>query len=268
MASSPGAASDVAPMARPRQRRGWLVLSFSLVAAGLFLIVWGLHGPQVGPSIPGPIGVTSLSNVSHAAPPVSRATGTPVPRGTPVASPTPPRKSTTAPTTVPSTAAATAVASSSKALSTSIDPLRPIQLSIPVIGLSDDVSELGLNANGTVQVPTSWQVPGWYKYGPSPGEQGSAVILGHVDSVNGPAAFYRLSALRPGDKVMVRLAGGTTEHFKVIGLRLYAKKNFPDRLVYGPRPYSALQLVTCGGAFDSTTHHYVSNLVVFTALIS
>jgi hypothetical protein len=143
-----------------------------------------------------------------------------------------------------------------------------VQLLIPSIGLSEQVGELGLNANGTVQVPASWTAPGWYKLGPSPGQLGSAVILGHVDSVSGPAAFYRLSALRPGDRVDVRLANGRTKRFRVIGLRLYPKRSFPDRLVYGPRSYSALQLVTCGGAFDSGTHHYLSNLVVFTALVS
>jgi hypothetical protein len=143
----------------------------------------------------------------------------------------------------------------------------PVHLSIPIIGLSDSLSELGLNKNGTVQVPTSWDVPGWYRLGPSPGQLGSAVILGHVDSVNGPAAFYRLASLRPGNEVSVKLADGQNVHFKVIGLRMYSKSKFPDRLVYGRRSYSALQLVTCGGTFDSGTHHYLSNLVVFTELV-
>jgi sortase (surface protein transpeptidase) len=127
---------------------------------------------------------------------------------------------------------------------------------------------LGLGANGSPDVPTSWYVPGWYKYGPSPGQLGSAVILGHVDSVNGPAVFDRLVDLKVGDRVTVKLADGKTVHFKVIGLREYSKKNFPEKLVYGSRPYSALQLVTCGGLFDSQTHHYLSNIVVFTKLVS
>lgn len=145
---------------------------------------------------------------------------------------------------------------------------RPIHLAIPIIGLSEKLSELGLNKNGTVQVPKSWSVPGWYKLGPSPGQKGSAVILGHVDSVKGPAAFYQLSKLRPGNLVSVTLLDGRTVHFRVIGLRMYLKKNFPNRLVYGSRSYSALQLVTCGGVFDSGTHHYLSNLVVFTKLVT
>jgi len=126
---------------------------------------------------------------------------------------------------------------------------RPIRLSIPIIGLSEKLSELGLNKNGSVQVPTSWTVPGWYRLGPSPGQKGSAVILGHVDSINGPAAFYRLSELRPGNKVSVKLANGKTVKFKVIGLRMYLKTHFPDKLVYDQRSYSGLNLVTCGGVF-------------------
>jgi hypothetical protein len=88
-----------------------------------------------------------------------------------------------------------------------------------------------------------------------------------VDSVHGPAAFYRLADLRPGNKISIALADGKTVRFKVIGLRMYLKTAFPNRLVYGPRSYSALQLVTCGGVFDSSTHHYLSNLVVFTELV-
>ena len=93
--------------------------------------------------------------------------------------------------------------------------------------------------------------PGWYKYGPTPGQEGSAVILGHVDSYQGPAVFYRLADLRLGNLVYVKEADGKTLHFAVIGLREYSKKTFPDKLVYGPRKYAALQLVTCGGSLRS-----------------
>jgi sortase (surface protein transpeptidase) len=140
----------------------------------------------------------------------------------------------------------------------------PVHLSIPAIGVSVTLSELGKTSSGAVAIPTNWNQPGWYKYGPTPGQEGSAAILGHVDSVNGPAVFYKLSSLRPGDKVSVKLADGKTINFVVLGLRQYSKDNFPSKLVYGSRPYSALQLITCAGVFDSATHHYLSNLVVFT----
>jgi hypothetical protein len=144
---------------------------------------------------------------------------------------------------------------------------RPVVLSIPAIGLRTGLTTLGLNANRTVQVPTNFNVPWWYRLGPSPGQLGSAVILGHIDSYAGPAVFFRLGDLTVGDRVAVTLSDGTTVGFKVIGVAMYLKSRFPDRLVYGPRPYGALQLVTCGGVFDSATGHYLSNLVVYTSLI-
>ena len=129
------------------------------------------------------------------------------------------------------------------------------------------LTTLGLNPDGSVTVPTDFSLPGWYKYGPSPGQRGSAVILGHVDSYRGPAVFYHLALLRVGNLVLVTMANHRILRFAVIGLRMYEKSHFPERLVYGPRPYSALQLVTCGGVFDHSTGHYLSNIVVFTALI-
>ena len=142
----------------------------------------------------------------------------------------------------------------------------PVELRIPAIGVSVPLSQLGLNPDGTVQVPASFQQPGWYRLGPAPGQPGSAVILGHVDSYLGPAVFFRLRYLHAGDTVSVRLADGVTAHFAVTGIAMYAKARFPDRLVYGSRGYSGLQLVTCGGVFDSETGHYLSNVVVYTRM--
>jgi hypothetical protein len=143
---------------------------------------------------------------------------------------------------------------------------QPTAIGIPAIGLLVTLSELGLNPDGTVQVPTDVQQPGWFHLGPSPGQVGSAVILGHVDSYIGPAVFFRLGDLHVGDHVIVTLADGRIERFSVIGAAQYLKSHFPDRLVFGPRSYSALQLVTCGGVFDTTTGHYLSNFVVYTTL--
>jgi sortase (surface protein transpeptidase) len=144
----------------------------------------------------------------------------------------------------------------------------PLELRIPAIGLTVPLSELGLNSNDTVQVPTNFQEPGWYEYGPSPGQVGSSVILGHVDSYQGPAVFFQLRTLRPGDRVDVTLADGVTTHFVVRQVAMYLKANFPTQLVYGSHGYSALQLVTCGGVFDSQTGHYLSNVIVYTSLVS
>ena len=143
---------------------------------------------------------------------------------------------------------------------------QPVTLHIPAIGVSVPVSSLGLNPDGTVEVPANFQQPGWFRLGPSPGQLGSAVILGHVDSYRGPAVFFRLRYLRAGDHVDVTLADGAVAHFVVTGTAMYPKDQFPGRRVYGSHGYSALQLVTCGGAFDTHARSYVSNLVVYTSL--
>ena len=144
---------------------------------------------------------------------------------------------------------------------------RPVHLTIPSLGVSVSVGVLGLNKDRTVEVPTNFAQPGWYKYGPTPGQKGSSVILGHVDNFRGPAVFFRIGTLRLGDHVIVRSADKRTFTFRVIGVRKYSKFKFPDYLVYGPRPYAALQLVTCGGVFDHQTGSYLSNIVVYTALV-
>ena len=143
----------------------------------------------------------------------------------------------------------------------------PVTLRIRAIGLTTAVSKLGLNPDGTVEVPTDFARPGWFRLGPSPGQRGSAVILGHVDSYRGPAVFFRLGALRPGKRVSVTLADHTVAHFLVDAVAMYPKAHFPARKVYGSHGYSALQLVTCGGVFDHSTGHYLSNIVVYTRLV-
>jgi hypothetical protein len=223
----------------------WLTVSLALVAAGIVLIVVSLNGPKSAPNLPGPIGRTSA----------------PAPR-------------TSTPKAAPvildsySTSSATGTTTRLSSHLTAIKSSRPVHIRIPSIHVNASVVELGLNANGTVQVPSSWTTTGWYKYGPTPGQKGSAVILGHVDSVTGPAVFYDLSLLRPGNLIDVTLASGVTVHFSVIGLREYEKTQLPGNLVYGPRSYDALQLVTCGGQFDSKTHHYLSNIVVFSKRVA
>ena len=142
----------------------------------------------------------------------------------------------------------------------------PTALSIPAIGLQVSLSALGLNPDGTVQVPTDIGQPGWFDLGPTPGQVGSAVILGHVDSYLGPAVFFQLPTLRAGDGVEVNLADGVDAHFVVDTVVMYPKDQFPTSLVYASHGYRALQLVTCGGTFDPETGHYLSNVVVYTTL--
>jgi len=147
----------------------------------------------------------------------------------------------------------------------------PVSVAIPAIGVQSALLRLGLNPNGTLQVPdlsTSADEAAWYKYSVTPGQLGTSIIEGHVDSLLGPAVFYRLGALHPGDRIDVRLADGITAAFRVTGVREYTKAEFPTTMIYGPTHYASLRLVTCGGTFDFATGHYLSSVVVFAALVS
>ncbi len=139
----------------------------------------------------------------------------------------------------------------------------PVSLTIPLIGVKTSLITLGLAADGSLQVPSSTAVAGWYTGSPRPGSIGSAIIVGHIDSLSGPGVFYRLSELRRGDQVYLRRADGTTVLFLVTLVQSYLKDNFPTQAVYGPTPDAELRLITCGGAFDAATGHYLSNIVVY-----
>jgi LPXTG-site transpeptidase (sortase) family protein len=140
---------------------------------------------------------------------------------------------------------------------------QPVSLTIPAIGVQGNIIHLGLTASGTLQVPSSTAVAGWYTGSPRPGAVGSAVIAGHIDSKTGPGIFFRLSALHPGDQVYVRRADGTLAAFKVTVVRQFAKDTFPTSAVYGAVPDSELRLITCGGTFDPQLGSYLSNTVVY-----
>jgi sortase (surface protein transpeptidase) len=139
----------------------------------------------------------------------------------------------------------------------------PAALTIPEIGVSTRLITLGLTAQGTVQVPSTASVAGWYTRSPRPGAVGPAIILGHIDSYQGAGVFFRLSVLRSGDPIYVRRSDGSTVAFRVTAVRSYLKDHFPTQAVYGPTPDAELRLITCGGAFDSATGHYLSNIVVY-----
>jgi Sortase domain len=147
----------------------------------------------------------------------------------------------------------------------------PVSVVIPAIGVRSGLLHLGVNADGTLQVPpltTGADEAAWYKYSATPGQIGASVIEGHVDTYQGPAVFFRLGALRPGDRIDVRLADGVTAVFRVTGVRRYLKSRFPAAAIYGATGHAALRLITCGGSFDYATGHYLSSVVVFASLAS
>jgi Sortase domain len=138
----------------------------------------------------------------------------------------------------------------------------PVRVEIPAIGVSSPLVRLGLNRDGTMRVPSDLQVAGWFTGGPQPGQPGPAVIAGHVDSRTGPAVFYRLRELRPGDQIRVVRADRRVVRFEVESLASYPKRALPDDQVFGATTAPALRLITCAGTFDRARDGYRDNLVV------
>jgi hypothetical protein len=143
----------------------------------------------------------------------------------------------------------------------------PKRIVIPAIGMSAPLIRLGLNKDGTAEVPKGFADAGWFEPGPEPGVRGAAVILGHVDSKSGPGVFYRLPALRRGDRIKIVLGNRKSLQFVVTGMIEAPKNRFPTKLVYRKTPGPTLRLVTCGGAFNTATGHYVDNYIVFAWLV-
>lgn len=160
-----------------------------------------------------------------------------------------------APSSAPATAAPAAVR------------LTPGSISIPAIAVAAPLDSLGFDeVEQTVEVPVEPAHAGWYRHASAPGEDGSAVILGHKDSPSGPAVFARLKDLRRGDKVAVTMSDNSVVSYRVDRVATYLNEQFPGRRVYGAKGPSRLNLVTCGGAYDRV-EGYQANVVVYTSLV-
>jgi sortase (surface protein transpeptidase) len=144
----------------------------------------------------------------------------------------------------------------------------PVSLTIPLIGVQTNLITLGLTSTGSLQVPTSYTIAGWYTGSPRPGAIGSSIIIGHIDGDGLPGVFFRLDTLTRGDKIYIKRADGTLVEFQVTSVQQYLKDHFPTEDVYGPVPDAELRLITCGGAFDEATRHYLSNIVVYATEVS
>jgi len=142
----------------------------------------------------------------------------------------------------------------------------PVRLQIPSIGVNSDLMSLGLQGNGTIQVPPSGFPAGWFTGAPTPGQIGPAVIAGHVDWGGSEGVFFNLRDMKNGDKVEVARADGSTVVFHVSAVEEYPKDAFPTNQVYGDLDHPGLRLITCGGSFDRTARSYVDNIVVYADL--
>jgi sortase family protein len=148
----------------------------------------------------------------------------------------------------------------------------PVAVDIPSIDVHSTLQSVGQAADGSLEVPEPgphYDEAAWYKHSPTPGSLGPSVLLGHVDSaLNGPSVFFRLGELRPGDRISVTREDASIAVFSVDEVRRYAKDDFPTALVYGDIDHAGLRMLTCGGAFDESTGHYLDNIVVFASLDS
>ncbi|MER6361316.1 class F sortase [Kitasatospora sp. NPDC001527] len=182
------------------------------------------------------------------------------------------RQGTTPPTGTPvPPVAAPAAAGTATAGTTAPRPFAaspPTRLLVPAAGVDAPVTGLGLNADGTVEVPAADRADevGWYRNGPTPGETGPAVLIGHYDTAHGPAVFRGLPKLRPGDRIQVRREDGGTVDFRVRSLLQAAKDEFPTAAVYGDTTAPELRLITCGGRIGADGH-WTDNIIVLADLV-
>lgn len=170
---------------------------------------------------------------------------------------------------VPAVKAKHAAESRTPAVPVAMVGSRPVSISIPSLDVRSPVGALGQKADGTVEVPAgdSYDDVGWYKYSPTPGSIGPAVMLGHIDSkARGPSVFYHLGEIKRGARISVKRADASVAIFTVDRVGRFAKKQFPTQAVYGNIDHAGLRLVTCGGEFDSDAKSYVDNIVVFASL--
>ncbi|UUU26445.1 class F sortase [Streptomyces sp. DSM 40750] len=139
---------------------------------------------------------------------------------------------------------------------------------IPSIQVDAPAVAVGLDAEGWVDAPPAHDknLAGWFTGAVSPGEKGTAVVVGHVDNDQGPAVFYGLGALKKGSKVEILRADRKTAVFEIYGIEVFEKNNFPGDRVYGNSGIPELRVITCGGGF-SKQNGYDGNVVVFARLV-
>lgn len=211
----------------------------------------------------------SAPGVSAMAPTTSaRSTNTPT-----VAPPTPTSKRATtatapAPTSTPVTPTATPDLTATPPPTAVPAPTvaEPVRLRIPALDIAASVQKVGLTPTGEMGIPSNYTDVAWYQGGARPGAPGNAVIDGHLDSKTGPAVFWKLGNLQPGDEIFVTTADGTELRFVVTGSETYPTADAPRYKIFGPAAAPGLNLITCDGTFNRDVRQYDQRLVVYTTL--
>ncbi|MGW1373237.1 class F sortase [Streptomyces sp. NPDC002446] len=144
----------------------------------------------------------------------------------------------------------------------------PKRVTIPAIAVDAPFTPLAIGPTGQLDAPpsTNRNLVGWFKEGPAPGERGSSIIAGHVDTKTGPAVFMQLESLKPGSSINITREDGVIATFRVDSVEVFNKAKFPNERVYADVPSAQLRVITCGGAYDRKVKDYVDNVVVFAHL--
>jgi hypothetical protein len=150
-----------------------------------------------------------------------------------------------------------------------LGPSEPVRIEIPSAGVDAEVRPVGLDRHGAIAAPPLHRAgqAGWYRDGPSPGQYGAAVIVGHVDDRRGPAVFHGVADLSAGSRIAVTRRDGRVTVFQVTGVRTYPKQHLPPDEVYGAFTEPGLRLITCGGPWVGGRTGYADSVVVFATLI-
>ena len=144
---------------------------------------------------------------------------------------------------------------------------RPVRLEIPSISVNIDIIDLGLDTDGTLEVPPDGKAAGWYTGAPAPGEVGPAIIAGHVDWEGTDGVFFDLRNLEPGADIIVTRADGSRTVFTATSIEHFPKDDFPTDVVYGDLDHPGLRIITCGGSFDETARSYTDNIIAFADIV-
>ncbi|WP_331766744.1 class F sortase [Embleya sp. NBC_00896] len=164
----------------------------------------------------------------------------------------------------------TGPAGSTPAAAPSTAPMRastPTRIRVPSLAISAPLIQVGLTEGGGIEVPAEGErnLAGWYRGGVTPGQRGTASIVGHVDTADGPAVFYPLGALSPGERIEIDRADGSVASFVVDGVEAFDKDDFPVARVFADAERPELRLITCGGSYSKKSH-YSGNVVAFAHL--
>ncbi|MFJ8595753.1 class F sortase [Streptomyces sp. NPDC093598] len=236
----PGPDPAPAPAPEPSKRRLRSVVTVLWVAAALALTV----------SLVGGRGESSDAAGPPHAPPAVTASAVPDLPDTPTTSAAPHR-------------------SAASEAGPHLPPSRPVRLLIPKISVDAPFTDLAIGPSGQLEPPppNDTNLVGWYAKGHTPGEAGTAIIAGHVDTRTSPAVFAGLSELRKGDRFQVVRADGGKATFVVDATESFDKDAFPSDRVYGDTADAQVRLITCSGAYDREARDYTENLVVFAHLV-